>query len=715
MINNNNIQSGADIEILLGASYIENIIKTFFESKSIPDQISLGSNGVKIHPIQSLQILDGNNQDVELNIPLDFLDNNGTTLLSGRSNFVTKLNFNRISNDAGNIAELKLKLEIIDYTGNIANAIELANALTNANANLSDEDKAKRIWTKPKVLEELNKTLGQEYPLNIFGKGKQIRNMEIKKFADDNQAEKAIGIYINLRLQQGPEDFNVFENTINVSEAINFLPEGQAISFGMNEDMFNRLASDIKQSFAEERNKGEGDWHYPLKDGDKTKGKFRSLKITPYKTPIFNGMNFTGEFEMHNALLITLKGEIDVKEADIKPDFTVKIALKPNINNGNLEWETELIDSDVDLTFWETLKLGFAFGFIIGWVLAIFTGPIGLAVGGVLGGISMLFIDPIADAIGEGIISDLYKQYIDTSLFDAIPDRVTTITRRRDPFYLTDFQVVSNISELSINDEGFSLAATASTGTQFIPVDHVVIKNEIRNSQNDIIGFEIRVKDWQKIDADVLPNFTRKNSSINPALFYLSVDEVRSRKSSGDRYRQKLQFNWPFKIDKENNSISRIKTISTVEKIEIENKYLLPHLNERGEWFDANLKDSTMQEVVTALEKKLGRPLNDNDDKEKQRRYNEKFKEWIEEEELTYRRGPLKPLFKADAEQITTFDLSPNEFGKMQQKGLMAMVYTYKRIHLKKTNTFYYRTEKNHSLSDNLGNFPEYESWDSNA
>ncbi len=635
MINNKNIQSGADIEILLGAGYIREIIQTFYDSETIPRQVNISNYGIHFNPIQNVEIIDGQNGDIELTMALDFTDANGNIIqiVSGNSSFKTKLHFNRQTNENGNISELKIKLEVVDYTGNIATAINVANDFINADSSLTDQQKDELTLTKEKTLALVNETLGKEYPLNIFGKGKQIRSLEIKKFSDDNQLEKAIGIYMNLRLQQGPEDFNVFANTINLSEAINFLPQGQAIAFGMNEDMYSRLASDIKQSFAEERNKGEGDWHYPLKDGNKTKGKFRSLKISPYKTPIFNNGAWTGEFKIHNALLITLKGEVDVKKADISPDFTVKIALKPIINNGSLEWETELIDSDVDLTFWEKLKLGFIFGFVIGWILSIFTGPIGMAVGGALTGISMLIIDPIADAIGEGIIEDLYKQYIDTSLFDAIPDRVTTVTKRKDPFHLTDYQVVSNFTELSINDEGFSLAATATTGTQFIPIEHVAIKNEIRNNNNEITGFEIRVKDYSSIEASEINKFERRDASHKPELFYLSLEEIKIRKSN-NRYINKLQFNWPYEIDKKNNAISRIKVISSVEKKEIENKYLLPHLSERAEWFEANLKNQTMQDVIEALEKKLGRILNENDNNEKERRYREKFKEWIEEEEL---------------------------------------------------------------------------------
>ena len=112
-------------------------------------------------------------------------------------------------------------------------------------------------------------------------------------------------------------------------------------------------------------------------------------------------------------------------------------------------------------------------------------------------------------------------------------------------------------------------------------------------------------------------------------------------------------------------------------------------MEERAQWFEANLKSETMDKVVEKLEKKLGRPLTDNDNKEKKRRYNEKFKEWIEEEENKFRRGPLKSLYKRDALAAATLDMSPHEYGVMQQRSLMAMVWLYKRIRIKKSDTFY--------------------------
>ncbi len=701
MVVNTEIKSGADIEILLGENYLQQIIQTFFDSNSIPPNLSIQGYRIDINPLTNLQLLDADDRDIQLDIPLDYFLPDGSQIpIAGNTTIDAKLNLNKSFTEDGNINELKIQIEVVDFGGTIQTAVNIANTQLPSNLQLTHQS----------VVALLNANLGQEYPLNIFGKDKQIRNMESVKYADNGQTSKAIGIYLNLRLQKGPEDFNVFENTIDLNEAVNFLPADQDVAFGIPNEMFSRISSDLKEGFAVESEAGGGNWSYPLKDGNKVIGKLRSIKILPYKTPIFNGISVTG-FELQNSLQVILKGEIFVKEADIKPDFTVQIELKPNIVNGAIEWTSDLIDSDVDLSFWETLKLSFTFGFIIGWILSIFTGPIGLAVGGILTGIAAIIADPIADAIGEGIIEDIYKDYVDTSLFDAIPDRVTTITKRRDPFHETEYQVVSNFNHVLIDDDGFSMAGTASTGENYVPFDHVIIKNEIRGTNDSIQGFEIRVKDWNDIEEDILPTFERKHIQNKPELFYLSTNEIKSRKSDG-RYSRKLQFNWPWEIDKKSNEIKHLKTISSVEKKEIENKHIKPHLSNRTQWYNDNLKEDTMAEIVEDMEKDLGRPLTDDDDKEKRRRFTEKLTEWLEEEEATFRRGGLKPLYKVDAEKAATLDLSPNEYGKLQQRGIMAMIYKYKRIRLKKTNTFYYRAKRNHTISDNLGEFKEYHSAD---
>ena len=77
MVINEQIKSGADIEILLGENYITQILQTFYDSKSIPESFTL-DNGytIGINPMSGLRFLDDNNRDIRLDIPLDFFDEN---------------------------------------------------------------------------------------------------------------------------------------------------------------------------------------------------------------------------------------------------------------------------------------------------------------------------------------------------------------------------------------------------------------------------------------------------------------------------------------------------------------------------------------------------------------------------------------------------------------------------------------------------------------
>lgn len=709
MINNQDIKSGADLEILLGGPYLKEVFNTFFEAEMIPEMIELAEGySIKINKPQSIEIIEGSRKDLRIKLFLTLYNPNGTVnaLVREVTTLDAKLDFKIEKNDADQVTGIKLKVRVVDFSGGLSTMIEFANLMLQIQAETNPDSNLPISSIPPVlVLAMLNEHLGQERPLNIFNQGTVIRDLKIKKFTDD-PLTSAFGIYLNLNLKEGPEPDSLFENEIDLNEAINFLPSGKAIAFGMNDDAFTRFGTNVKQTFAEEKNAGKGDWHYPLKDNrDKVVGRLSSIKLGAYKTPIMEGLAVTG-WENKNHFYVEMKGEVYVDEMgiELEPDFRILVGIIPKIVNGKLEWETSLIDTDIDLTFWEELKLSFTAGFIIGWVLGVFTGPIGLILGaGITTGVGLLVTDTIADAIGENMVEGMYKDYVDASMFEAMPDRVTTIWKRYDPFYWTQHQVVSLLDMVKVNDDGFSFCGNATTGIETTPVEHVVYKDEIRRENGEVFGFDVRVKDYQNIDPKYIDNHLRRDPENHPDRFAITLAELDYRKAH-KKFSSRLMFFYPFKIDVDNGRINRIMTISDREKKEIEDKYVNPYLAERGEWFEANKKEETMQEVEEEYK-------GDNET-EKERRYNAKKNEWLEAEEKEYRRSTLPPLYRMDAEKAVSFDMHPNEYGKLQVAGYLALVHIYKLIYMKNTGRFHYRTKANITKLDNLSEFPQYETSD---
>lgn len=124
----------------------------------------------------------------------------------------------------------------------------------------------------------------------------------------------------------------------------------------------------------------------------------------------------------------------------------------------------------------------------------------------------------------------------DATLSDVIPDRLTIKTRHWDPLYATLHQVVTKPSQAQFNAKGFMLCGKAFVGRELIlPVD-TVIRDAIREADENITSLRYGPADFVKVQEDTaLHAVGTQHREFTPAhpgepdLFPLTLDQIEAR------------------------------------------------------------------------------------------------------------------------------------------------------------------------------------------
>ena len=243
-----------------------------------------------------------------------------------------------LSHDApsadGLIRNIKLKVELLDINGDLINAA----------ASFHDEN-GNPVFSKAATLVQMKDQIDREAPFSMAGNG-ALQGIDMKIFGADGEIPAAIGVYINLVLQKGPDKTDLFEQRGSVDDAQNFLPKDSKMAFGIPQVSFSKLAKNLLQQMAVLKENSTTEFHYPLMDGNDEIGKIKGVSIYAESIPVNNG-----QIQFTNVLVIDIHGEYTLENLP-DPDFNLRIRLIPTNKNGLMEF-----DVDVDLSLSLLAKL----------------------------------------------------------------------------------------------------------------------------------------------------------------------------------------------------------------------------------------------------------------------------------------------------------------------------------------------------------------------
>jgi hypothetical protein len=586
----------------------------------------------------------------------------------------------------GLLNNIGLKLELLDINGPLIDAAE----------DLPPDEDGNPVFSKADTLASMKRQVDRTVPFSAAGGGK-IAAIALKKFFADDETPNAIGVYINLVLQNGPRSTDLLPARGNIDDAQNFLPKDSHMAFGFARETYRRLGDDLFQKMAVPKEGAPDEFEYPLlQDGEK-KGKIKSISVRP-ETVVPSGA-FT------NVLVIDVHGEYAI-ENFFDPDFHFLIRLVPIQNNGLLDFD---LDFDLQLS-----TLGKFVALFLGMVITVLLPKLGLTLL-----FATLLIIKIIERVGEDAAAGVIQSELDkTSFLDTLPNKLTVEKRRWDPLYFTTHRVEAAVDDLVVNDSGFAFSANdLFIGKKFEPLADMVIRAPTRDDAGAVNGLLYRAKDLRSfIDTDlkfIFPAVDRMpfiellspEGDIESFRVSLTIDQIKERlisqnKGAKDKHLEKIQY-VPKKAHVIKHQIYKLLAVSLTEIAEIEqiSRSLL-----RSE-LRAQKGTIFREQAIEELQQELGRTPTED---EINARVNFKLDQAVA--------SALPGRLKVELDKRMKFDLEPFEFADLQKQKFLTLGLGKLDIitmHRDGRVTVYYRDherpfEPNVDQRDNLLNLPKY-------
>ncbi len=161
----------------------------------------------------------------------------------------------------------------------------------------------------------------------------------MQTLASSGDHPDALGVYLNLRLRNGPDDDEFLEDRGELADAENFLPPGEDLAFGLPGSLYPKLGADARFRMAEETS-----------DRAAASFAFRSARTRPIRTARSGRGSRTSPCRRSggDALRIEVDGEAFLDNLP-DPDFRFRFDIKPQIEDGLLTLPPAEHDLDVDL------------------------------------------------------------------------------------------------------------------------------------------------------------------------------------------------------------------------------------------------------------------------------------------------------------------------------------------------------------------------------
>ena len=570
-------------------------------------------------------------------------------------------------------------------------------ALIDISGELIDAAQDQPGFSKEDTLQGMKEQIDRTVPFGMSG-GSSLQRIETRKFLGAEEAPNAIGVYINLALQDGPEPDSFLADRGDASLAQNFLAPGEKMGFAFPGDTYLKLGRDFKFKMAKPDPDSSGDYYYPIKDADDNQvGVINDISVYP------NLRRDAGQPPLYdNILVIDIEGEYEVEDF-FDPDFHLRIRLEPTVK------ENGLFDFDVEYDLSLSAEA---------YLVAIFLSAVASAISPALG-LSLLASSPlvikIIEAIGEDAAGTTIESELERASFlDAIPNKLLVELRRWDPLYFTHHRVETAGVDLQVNQSGFAFdARELFIGRMFKPLEDMVIRSETRDADGALNGLIYRatglgsvlktdlVKVYPATDRMPYGEILAPEGDIESYRVSLSIEQTEQRMAAEARHVKEIDY-LPKKVDVIENQIYQILAVSEMEVPEIEDLA-------RGRLHTEIRNASSAafgQQAIQELQNELGRAPTED---EITARFNQILDHAVN--------VALPFRLRIELDHRMKFDLEPQEFADLQKRKILILGRNHlvirKRTWPDGEVTIYYRDyerpfEPNTPKWDNLMALPRY-------
>ncbi len=554
MLDQTKVKSGFDMEVLLGKGFFGEILLAYRDAKIFPSTLEI-ADGIEL-TLKGLELVFASNFQIGMKFDLT-LKMNGTEYAAGPTDLFFTFELIPIKTSTGNVSDVKIKVSYHSANNAQFNSFmqlfggDLPVEINGETYSLSQLER--------RIKRELRDRLQFEYTTNLVTN--KVQDVQVKMLSNP----KAIGLYLNFIMRKGPAQGNTYPARGDISKAQNPLTELNNIGIFVPGTVYPMLTTEIKTTMA--RKKSNGKYYYPIFDqrflSQRVIGNLKSFVLTTAEQiaaiPLFG-------IDDPEQLLVSIKTRIHYRSIDADADAWM--TLSPEIVTGKLKWNNTRLHTDIDVDWDDQLRLALIGGIFI----SIFTGFAALPFLTAI----LYAAQSVMEDVAEDYLEDYARGFIQDeadNLMGSIPEAITVGKRRRDPFFETHYQVVTDFVEAKTNKEGMAFVANTKHKDISMLLGDISIKKAVRNKRHKLVGLIYKVP-----KVDQLENADQYNCSDPNKLdeFFISLEEVKLRLKA-KRIRKNLSLKATH-VKKSGNSIKYIKFDSGV--------YLTPHeagtLNQLG-------------------------------------------------------------------------------------------------------------------------------------
>lgn len=696
MLDQQLVRSGFDVEILLGEGQLGHVILALIDAGTILTTFAIGDPpkhvqlrgpstidrtyepfadaalprpvGPALHPCE-VELLFGQAADVRVHIVADISELTAPLLLDAvEVDLFIALALQTDRDPAGALTSARLDVALLDF------ASELDGSLAQLGVD------------KATILATLQAAVNRQVDLGGVGAFKRIQDLAFRKLDADGDHPRALGLYVNLRLQDGPEPDSLVSARGSLDDARNFLPAGSDAAMASRAGLYGALANDAFQRFAELDASGHASypWHKSLYNKkSKVIGKIKGVSAAPIPNTHTLRIDVTVEYEIDNFF---------------DPDAHLILELTPITNDqGVLAWH-------VDADFHASVLLELI-GFLA--LASLFTGVgaiVGLSLGAAIAG--GLITGALVDKLGHFVVDEVYGGRVEAKVNAGLPDvvsaRVEVAQRRWDPLYTTHHQVAMRPDGILVTGDGVALWGRAVLDKQVVALADAVIRDKLVQSPDPPTALRYRVADASDVRADftaVAPgtdrrDFTQHDPVGEPTLFQLTIAQVVAR-----LVEQRIVPDLAYlarRVDIRQHQAHGILTISNREYNEQRDDLIgrfegfVGAALDRAQGDSAQLAAELAAQGVTLapdqLEQVLGGAVQPAID--------------------AFIAGPLGARLEAALVPLLRFDLPPENLAALQQQGILHLLDL--ELITRRDGVRYYRDHPDFYEPDNLLALPHY-------
>jgi hypothetical protein len=545
-------------------------------------------------------------------------------------------------------------------------------------------------YPKDQMLAMLAPLITRELSMDGIGSAGRIQDIALRKLEADGDAPAVLLFCVDLMLRDGPQPNRFRPARGDIALAKNFLAPGSAITLGTRPALFAEFGDD---AFYRRAKPKSGGFHYPVTDKGKEIGHF--VRIDAYASSATEGAN-------------RLHVEIEKEYTDTSLPWDHNVTAHVYIFGAIDSEGVMTFDSDLSIETGVIASIvGFALGFALapitgGWSLLILVGVYGLQLG---------------LAIAAAMNDDKAEQKLDAALLDIAPNRFTYVRRRWDPFFTTHHQIGLRPGATLVTASGMAIYGTPALTRAIEAAPYVVIREAVRDADGAATGLIYQV---DGLDAALFTEpapaafrrpFTQPDPVGSPQLFELTVAEATERVTHGE-----LVAEMPNLVRKVQVVEGVVVNLLVISKRE--------HDAARAVLVDSHRVEATIRitadheaEVRAAVLADFAAAGIIPTPEQVESAVAARLQALIEEDVAAYEAGALTDDLAVALEPLLTFELSPDQFGRLQ-KARILKILDFDLVHVTADgqDRYYYRDHYDHDtekppadrLADNLLSKPRY-------